>query len=180
METFPRLLAICAGNSPVPGEIPAQRPVTRSFDVFLDLRLNKRLSKQSWGWWFEPLSCPLWRHCNGVLGGGWKVAYRGLKWQRQHRVCPPCTLTIVVHILRTEPMACADKSCERAFHTRERSLPSWCSSVVWWGRWRYPWSRWRNRRSISYHMCMILLPKLYSLVIRAGWNLHFWVGVDIN
>ena len=39
METFSALLAICAGNSPVPGEFPAQRPVTRSFDVFLDLRL---------------------------------------------------------------------------------------------------------------------------------------------
>ena len=35
METFSALLAICAGNSPVPGEFPAQRPVTRSFDVFL-------------------------------------------------------------------------------------------------------------------------------------------------
>ena len=45
-------------------EFPAQRPVTRSFDVFFDLRLNKRLSKQSWCWWFETLSCPLWRHCN--------------------------------------------------------------------------------------------------------------------
>ena len=42
------LLAICAGNSPVPGEFHAQRPVIRSFDVFFDLRLNKRLSKQSW------------------------------------------------------------------------------------------------------------------------------------
>ena len=59
METFSSLLAICAGNSPVPGEFPAQRPVTRSFDVFFDLRLNKRLSKQSRGWWFETLSCPL-------------------------------------------------------------------------------------------------------------------------
>ena len=28
-----------------PGEFPAQRPVTLSFDVFFDLRLNKRLSK---------------------------------------------------------------------------------------------------------------------------------------
>ena len=55
METSSALLAICAGNSPVPGEFPAQRPVTRSFDVFFDLRLNKRLSKQSWGWWFMPL-----------------------------------------------------------------------------------------------------------------------------
>ena len=45
METFSALLAICAGNSPVPGEFPTQRPVTRSFDVFFDLRLNKRLSK---------------------------------------------------------------------------------------------------------------------------------------
>ena len=64
METFSALLAICAGNSPVPGEFPAQRPVTRSFDVFFDLRLNKRLSKQSWGWWFETLSRSLWRHRN--------------------------------------------------------------------------------------------------------------------
>ena len=52
------LLAICAGNSPVPGEFPAQRPVTRIFDVFFDLRLNKRLSKPSWGWWFETPSRP--------------------------------------------------------------------------------------------------------------------------
>ena len=62
METFSALLAICQGNSPVPGEFPAHRPVTRSFDVFFDLRLNKRLSEQSWGWRFETLSCPLWRH----------------------------------------------------------------------------------------------------------------------
>ena len=56
METFSALLAICAGNSPVPGELPAQMPVTRSFDIVFDLPLNKRLSKQSWGWWFETLS----------------------------------------------------------------------------------------------------------------------------
>ena len=35
-----------------------------AFDVFFDLRLYKRLSKPSWGWWFETLSRPLWRHCN--------------------------------------------------------------------------------------------------------------------
>ena len=52
METFTTLLAFCAGDSPVAGEFPPQRPVTRSFDVFFDLRLNKRLSKQLWGWWF--------------------------------------------------------------------------------------------------------------------------------
>ena len=66
METFSVLLAICAGNSPVPGEFPTKRPVTLSFDVFFDLRLNKRPSKQWWGWWFEMPSSPLWRHCNEV------------------------------------------------------------------------------------------------------------------
>ena len=73
METFSTLLAICAGNLPVPGEFPAQRPVTWSFDVFFDLGLNKQLSKQCWGWWFEMLLCPLWRHTNGAwwcLGPG--------------------------------------------------------------------------------------------------------------
>ena len=77
METFSALLAICAGNSPVTallaicvenspvtGEFPAQRPVRRSFDVFCDLHLNKRLSKKSWGRWFETPSRPLCRHCN--------------------------------------------------------------------------------------------------------------------
>ena len=59
-----RVTGHLCGNSPVPGEFPAQRPVTRSFDVFFDQRLNKRLSKQSYGWWFETLSCPLWRHSN--------------------------------------------------------------------------------------------------------------------
>ena len=63
-EKISALLAICAGNSPVPGEFLAQKPVTRSFDVFFDLHLNQRLSKQSWAWWFETLPCPLWRHCN--------------------------------------------------------------------------------------------------------------------
>ena len=38
---------------------PTQRPVTRSFDVYFDLSQNKRLSKQSWGWWFETLSPPI-------------------------------------------------------------------------------------------------------------------------
>ena len=64
METFSALLTLCAGNSPVTDEFPTQRPVTRSFDVFFDLRLNKRLTKQSRGWWFETPSHSLWRHCN--------------------------------------------------------------------------------------------------------------------
>ena len=50
---------------PVTGEFPAQRPVTRGFDIFCDLRLNKWFSKQSWGWWFKTPLCSLWRHSNG-------------------------------------------------------------------------------------------------------------------
>ena len=67
MEPFSALLAICAGNSPVTGEFIAQRPVTRSFGVFFDLRLYKRLSKQSSGWWFETPSRSLWRHRNAEI-----------------------------------------------------------------------------------------------------------------
>ena len=46
METISALLALCAGNSPVTSEFPAQRPVTRSFDVCFDPHLNKRLDKR--------------------------------------------------------------------------------------------------------------------------------------
>ena len=73
METFSALLAVFAGNSPAPGEFPALRPVTRAFHVFFDLRLNKPLSKQSWGWWFETLSRSLWRHCNAVNNSHAKI-----------------------------------------------------------------------------------------------------------
>ena len=76
METFSALLAICAGNSPVTSEFHAQRPVTRSFDVFFDLRLNKRFSKHLWGSWYETPSCPLRRHCNV---NGW--------CRRRHFIC---------------------------------------------------------------------------------------------
>ena len=91
METFSPLLAICAGNSPVTGEFLAQRPVTRSFDVFFDLRLNKRLSKQSWGWWFETLSCPLWRHRNAFTWM-YTILWKEKSWQerkcaKRHKFC---------------------------------------------------------------------------------------------
>ena len=56
------------------GEFTGPRciPRTKASDtelwwVFFYQRLNKRLSKQSWGWWFETSSWPLWRHCNGVM-----------------------------------------------------------------------------------------------------------------
>ena len=67
METFSTSLAVCVGNSPVISEFPAKRPMTQSFDVFFDLRLNKRLSKQSWGWWFDMSWSILQCHCNVIM-----------------------------------------------------------------------------------------------------------------
>ena len=76
METFSALLAFCAGNSPVTGEFPSQRPVTRGFDVFFDLCPNKGLSKQWWGKWFETLSYSLWRHSNvRITTGPWTTFF---------------------------------------------------------------------------------------------------------
>ena len=51
--------------------------LTQSFDVFFDLRLNKRLSKQSWCCWFEMSSRPLWRHCNANETAKYKTVVYG-------------------------------------------------------------------------------------------------------
>ena len=58
-----RVTGHLCGEFTGPRWIPAQRPVTRSFDVFFDLHPNKRFSKQSRGWWFDT---PLWSHGNDV------------------------------------------------------------------------------------------------------------------
>ena len=90
-ETFSALLALCAGNSSVPGEFLAQRPVTRSFDGFFDLCPNKRLSKQWRCWLFATLSGSSWRHCNGgtfpidhCLRRGSHTASNGTAWMWIH------------------------------------------------------------------------------------------------
>ena len=73
LETFSALLALCAGNSPVTGELSSQRPVTRSFDIW---SLICAWNKQPWGWWFETLSRSLWRLCNAELS-----SYPGYFWE---------------------------------------------------------------------------------------------------
>ena len=76
IETFSALLSLCEGNPPVTGGFPSQRPVVRGFHNFLDLRLNKRLSRQSRRRWFETPPCSLWRHCNKNQydkQGGWNT-----------------------------------------------------------------------------------------------------------
>ena len=104
-------LALCAGNSPVTGEFPSQRPVTRSFDVFFDLHLSKQL----WGWWFGTPSSYLWRHCNGKCAPGnqqsprwhwWlmKQHYAALVYCSQPIDCPGPLFTKRTDVLLQEPV----------------------------------------------------------------------------
>ena len=99
METFSAFQALCRGNSPVTGGFPAQRPVTRSFDAFFDLHLNKGLSKQSWGWWFEMPSRSLWRQCNVpswcIQGAREVIGNSGILCKVLKRCCIILHLTIV-------------------------------------------------------------------------------------
>ena len=80
MEHFPRYLYFVRGN-PRGGRrwiSPSQRPVTRSFEVFLDLLLNKQLGKQSIRRWFETPSCSLWRHCKDTFLSLFQFGYKRL------------------------------------------------------------------------------------------------------
>ena len=61
-------------------------PVMRNFDVFFDLLLNIRLSKQSRSWWSETPSGPLWRHCN-VYNEAWHVrTIESREYLEHHRI----------------------------------------------------------------------------------------------
>ena len=94
METFSVLLALCAGNSPVTDEFPAQRPVTRRLDVFFDLRLNEQLSKQSWGWLFETPSRSLWRQRNECVTCNMLCSIIELLWSKiVMKMMPKLTIT---------------------------------------------------------------------------------------
>ena len=98
-----RVTGPLCGEFTGPGEFPTQRPVTRSFDVFFDLRLNKRLSKQPWGWWFETLSWSLWRQCN-VAWNGDMDSPRALMWPNQNETKQNC-----VHIWWDLLYLCSDR-----------------------------------------------------------------------
>ena len=120
METFSALLALCAGNSPVTGDFPSQRSVMRSFDVFFDRRLNKRLCKQSIRRWFEtPMRSP-WSQCNGSLGD---VASF---WSYHHK-------THLADRSLENPRNCPEMNARRLFKLSmiHQTLAKWIS----WCRW---------------------------------------------
>ena len=160
METFSALLAICAGNSPVPGEFPAQRPVTRSFDIFFDLRLNKRLSKQWWCWWFETTSSPLWRHCNVFVGFSlrcWKAG--DLK---RHDAYATSVMTDVVVCIISSPHHNRD-SCINLYTFINGETHSWAGWII-------------NVNGCSFrHRAIIALCILKTIYEMTNIN-NFWIN----
>ena len=90
-----RVTGPLCGEFTGPGDFPTQRPVTRSFGVFFDLRLNRRLSKQPWGWWFETLSWSLWRHLNGdgISNHQRLVCLRNRLFRRRSKKTPKLRVT---------------------------------------------------------------------------------------
>ena len=126
METFSALLAICAWNSPVPGEFPAQSPVTRSLDIFFDLHPNKRLCKQWWGWWFETPSCPLWRHRNEMVD---MMTHR-MCWKRPLSDCW-CVMHIVTNcICAVYDSASQDPILLRQIGQNNTEIMAWTSKYI--------------------------------------------------
>ena len=75
MKTFSALLPICAGNSPVTDDFPTKSQLRGSLMFSLILCLNRRLSKQPWGWWFETPSWSFWCHCNEFSYNSFKLAF---------------------------------------------------------------------------------------------------------
>ena len=73
METSSELLVFCAWNSRCTVNSPHKGQQREVFFIFIDRRINKRLSKQSWGWWFDTSSRSLWHHCNGWLDIGFNI-----------------------------------------------------------------------------------------------------------
>ena len=61
---FPRYWPFVRGIHRSPVNSPHKGQWRGALMFFFYFRLNKGLSKQSWGWWFETLSRPLWRHSN--------------------------------------------------------------------------------------------------------------------
>ena len=132
METFSTLLALCVGihrsplNSPHKGQ-------WWSFDVFFDLRLHKRLSKQPRRRWFETPSRSLWRHCNGLqLDSIWR-------WY-MHVVLPGFIVTQPIKVnvqlacyntkgqSKTKDISIQNKCLKKVFLTARFMGPTWSPS----------------------------------------------------
>ena len=140
---FPRYCAFCAWNSLVIGEFSAQRPVTRSSDVFFDLRLNRELTKQWRRRWFETPSLPLWRHCNVKPLNDkprhchhWHIyiyIYIVIMFLLyQHGIPKPCSIRTVISndILRNEWNVITHRAIMSAVYMLAAEVKSWTSNYI--------------------------------------------------
>ena len=170
METFSALLAFCAGNSPVNGEFPAQRPVTRSFDVFFDLGLNRQLSKQWRRRWFETPSRSLWCHCNGYIYNGLRCSLpytfisnklntpcndrylrtHRVRWGKETYQTSNISRTLVSNkivdhseVVGTSPVSAAPTTS--SFSTSHLASTDWAKTTAW-----------RDERHLSYGIWSVL------------------------
>ena len=170
MGTFSASLALCTGNSPFTDEFPWQSPVTRSFDVFYDLRLNKRSNAQSIRWWFEMPSHWLWRHCSGE---SFDIASASDKYRYIHHAG---SLSIMIHlsvaittqhnITRT---LCVHDSWGVFYINRPRrwmimkNLQNWIEE--------YSSARWYGFRCVYVHCCVCVKSKLWNGIC---WKWHLY------
>ena len=139
--------------------IPLTRPVTRSFDNFFDLCLNKRLSKQSWGWWFETPLRSLWRHCNAyitdipyltdkgelpnVFSGGIKLLNYVLSLQWRHNGRDSVSNHRRDDCVLNRSFSCSSKNTSKL---RLTGLCAWNSPVTG----EFPTQRASNAENVSY------------------------------
>ena len=136
MKVFSALLALCVGNSPVTGEFPSQRPVTRSFDMFFDLRLNNRLSKQSWGWWFETPARSLWRNCNVTRNLGENMSNLLVSTVRADGLAQLRVGKSIGGYVRANTLASGQNGCLPFGFLKE--IPAGCFKFHWSLVWRVP------------------------------------------
>ena len=133
------LQALCAGNSPVTGEFPSQRPVTRSFDIFFELHLNIRLSKQSRRQWFETPLRSLWRHSNvthilqGYRTSGIPYCSWTIVWLLQCQWSNPRGGVQINHIMMTSSNWNIFRvTCLLWYHRSQVNSPQKGSDVEFW------------------------------------------------
>ena len=153
--------------------------MTGSFDVFFILRLNKRLSKHWWGWWFETPSCPLWRHsndygyCTSVANTSIKhpyIVYRLLGWPKagmtdiewRHMSIMTTEITGNIIVCSTALRLTTKTTSSSALHTFDRE-----STDEWW----FPSQRGSNAKRVSiwwYHHRNIRF--FHEFVMQSTWS----------
>ena len=155
-----RVTGPSCGEFTGPGEFPTQRPVTRSFDVFFDLRPNKWLSKQWRRWWFKTPSRSLWRHCN--------VQLSFLVLTNFPAIWPPMTMIIGLCGYRLRPYN-LNSHREHYWHRNSMALDQKES---------YSWTTWANYRKSVIGILQKIDPQTEGKVCMDDQLYGYWFLSD--